>query len=88
MKPETITTLNDFRGRILKVRELRAAKADIPPGLEPTDDEIKDALNALRQDRLEQSMKEPKKREKKAPKIDPEMDLMDLFKPKGDPDAP
>lgn len=82
MTPETLHTLNDFRSRILKARELKSANLDIPPGLEPTDDEIREAIFALRNDRLRATENGKAKRTKAAPAIDPNMDLNDLFKPK------
>ena len=80
MTPETLTMLNDFRSRIIKARQLRAAGAEVPDDLEPSDDEIRDAIMALRADRLAASQKSADKKAANGPKIAPNMDLNDLFK--------
>ena len=95
--PTPIEQLNDFRQRILKCQKLRAEaqvlrNADnVPAALvkereadaaEPTTEELRQALIALRAHRgkaVEAAA------ERKKPKIDPLANLDDLFAPKGVP---
>ncbi len=79
MTPETLSKLNDFRSRIIKARDLRAAKAEVPAELEPSDNEIRDAIMALRDDRM-RAVQEAGSKAKPAPTIPPTMDLNELFK--------
>ena len=48
MNPDSLATINDLRGRIIKVRALRATGTAITPDLEPTRAEMHTALTALR----------------------------------------
>ena len=75
MTPETLATLQDFRGRISRAKALEDANEPVPEGLIPTDDEIRQALLALRANR---GAATPKPR-KSASKITQDFDLNKLF---------
>lgn len=78
--PTPIEVINDYRQRILKCKALRAAgDEEGAKAIEPTDEELRDGLVALRAHR---GQAVEKSAAKKKSKIDPMANLNDLFKPK------
>ncbi len=73
MTPETLKKLQDFRSRIVRAKALEAAEEPVPEGLVPSDDEIRESLIALRQNRGETTARKP------APSST-DFDLNELFK--------
>lgn len=53
MTQEDIQKLNDLRQRILRADELIRAGEPVPDGLEPSDDELREALEIIRAKRIE-----------------------------------
>ena len=81
MNPDSLTTINDLRGRIIKVRALRATGSPVPPDLEPTRAEMHTALTALRAGRATA----PAPRAQASKYSSPDFDLNSMFDtpPKG-----
>ena len=70
------TELNDLRQRILECQKLTAAGEPIPEGMQPSEDELREALLALRSDRSKAASASPAgKSQASAP-----IDLNELFK--------
>ena len=70
MTPETHTKIQDYRSRILRAEDLRKAGQEIPPDLIPTDEEIRDAITALRKDRIATPPPKKKTAQAKADALD------------------
>jgi len=78
MSDETpITKINDLRSRILKAKALRSeGKEDAAQAVQPSPEELREGLIALRQHRGKSVESAARK---KAPTIDPDANLQDLF---------
>lgn len=81
MTPEIVTKLNDYRDRIVQAYDMRNAGQEPPPDLMPSEDEIREGLRILREERSGAASKNAASKPKsKANKMAaPGFDLMSLF---------
>ena len=75
MNPDSLATINDLRGRIIKLRALQAEGTEVPEGLKPTRAEMHTALTALRAGRA--TAPAPKAQASKY--SNPDFDLNSMF---------
>lgn len=77
MDSETLQTLNDLRGRVVQARTIQANGDTPPEGLMPSDEELRNALKAVRESRGITAS--PTKAKTKNGGIDQNFDLNSLF---------
>lgn len=75
-----VQKINDMRQRIIKARRLQAAGEDVPEGLMPSDEELRETLIAAREGRQNAAVESSKKKAAKNGGITAETDLNELFK--------
>jgi len=79
MDSQTLERINDLRGRVVKARAFKVQGEAIPDGLMPSDEELREALRALRTSRQTATTTSRAKATTKNGGIDQNFDLNSLF---------